>query len=57
MKKLVGFLLLVCWQVYLYAGTYEVLSPDGKLKVTLTVSDGLGMEFFYDGQSLSLIHI
>lgn len=52
MKKLVGFLLLVCWQVYLYAGTYEVLSPDGKLKVTLTVSDGLGMEVFYDGQSL-----
>ncbi|EKJ91842.1 hypothetical protein HMPREF1057_00677 [Bacteroides finegoldii CL09T03C10] len=46
MKKLVGFLLLVCWQVYLYAGTYEVLSPDGKLKVTLTVSDGLGMEVF-----------
>lgn len=46
MRKLMGFLLLACWQVCLYAGNYEVVSPDGKLKVALTVSDGLGMEFF-----------
>ena len=52
MRKLMGFLLLACWQVCLYAGNYEVVSPDGKLKVALTVSDGLGMEVFYDGQSL-----
>ena len=52
MRKLMGFLLLACWHVCLYAGNYEVVSPDGKLKVALTVSDGLGMEVFYDGQSL-----
>jgi len=29
MRKLMGFLLLACWQVCLYAGNYEVVSPDG----------------------------
>ena len=52
MKKIVSFLLLAFWQVCLYAGNYEVLSPNGKLKVALSVSDVLGMEVFYDGQLL-----
>lgn len=52
MKRIVVFSLLACWQIYLYAGYYEVLSPNGKLKVVLTVSDVLGMEVFCDGQSL-----
>lgn len=51
-KKIIGFLLLACWQICLYAGNYEVLSPNGKLKVVLTVSEVLGMEVFCDGQSL-----
>ena len=40
MRKL-SFLLFVFWQVCLFAGNYEVLSPDGKLKVALMVSDVL----------------
>lgn len=31
MRKL-SFLLFAFWQVCLFAGNYEVLSPDGKLK-------------------------
>ena len=51
MRKL-SFLLFAFWQVCLFAGNYEVLSPDGKLKVALMVSDVLGMEVSYDGQQL-----
>ena len=39
-------------QVCLFAVNYEVLSPNGMLRMALTVSDVLGMEEFYDGQQL-----
>ena len=50
--RILSFLLLVFWQVCLFAGNYEVLSPNGKLRVALSISDVLGMEVFYDGQQL-----